>query len=289
MTSQVLLNGLLSAITYILVASGFSLVWSAARFFNFAHGAIITAGAYTAFATVELAGLPLVTSPLCAVLVSMILGWVIELCAYRPLRRLGASPLNLLLASLGLYIVLLNVIAAVFGNDAKTIQRPIVEGIHILGGRLTQVQIAMALVSLVVLGLLGWGLGYTRVGRAMRAVANNPQLASSVGLDSDMVILASIVIGSGLAGLAGSLVALDVGATPVMGMNLLLFGVVAAIAGGMGKPIGLLLGGVILGFLQHFTAWFIGTEWQDAVALTLFVLVLLVKPEGLLGIARSNS
>ena len=169
-----------------------------------------------------------VSTGLCAAL-----GILIEISVYRPLRHKGSSSLILLLASLGIYIVLQNIISMIFGDDIKTIRSGIVkEGINILGARITPVQITIIVVSLLLLVSCFLFLKYTKIGRAMRAVANDSELARVAGIESDKVILLTFALGSALAGIAGILVALDVDITPTMGMNALMMGVVAVIIGG---------------------------------------------------------
>ena len=166
---------------------------------------------------------------LCAVL-----GVIIETSVYRPLRHKGSSSLILLLASLGIYIVLKNIISMVFGDNTKTIRSGIVkEGLQILGARITPVQITIICVSLLLVLSCFLFLKYTKNGRSMRAVSNNPELALISGINSDGVVFWAFALGSALAGIAGILVALDVNMTPTMGMNALMMGVAAVIIGGV--------------------------------------------------------
>jgi len=212
------------------------------------------------------------------------LGCLIDSFIYRPLRHKGSSPLVLLLASLGIYIVLQNVISMVFGDDAKTIRFGIVkEGINILGARITPVQITIIAVSLFLLLCCFFFLKYTKMGQAMRAVANNPELARISGIESDRVILSTFALGSALAGIAGILVALDVDMTPTMGMNALMMGVVAVIIGGVGSMPGIALGALLLGMAQHLGVWKISSQWQDAIAFVVLLMFLLFRPQGFLG------
>ena len=126
-------------------------------------------------------------------------------------------------------------------------------------------------------------LKYTKIGQAMRAVANDPELASVTGIETDRVILSTFALGSALAGIAGILVALDVDMTPTMGMNALLMGVVAVIIGGIGSIPGVALGALLLGMAQQFGIWKISSQWQDAIAFVILLIFLLFRPQGFLG------
>lgn len=284
MLPQILANSLISAATYGIVGIGFSVIFSTVRFFHFAHGAAIAIGAYIVFALTSLAGVPLWAAMILALIACAGVGCGMELAVYRPLRARKTSPLGLLLASFGLYIVLQNVISLVFGDDAKAL-RPgtIREAFTVFGARITGVQLIIVGAALLLAALLQVFQKRTRLGKALRAVANDPELAEISGIRSSRVILAAFAIGSALAGLAGILVALNVDMTPTMGLRLLMMGIVAVIVGGAYNIAGVLLGAAVLGAGQHVAAWTIGARWQDAVAFALLLLVLVLKPEGLLG------
>jgi len=282
--TQIAVNILLVAMEYALIGVGFSLIYHVVPFFHFAHGLVFTAGAYFTFLLHVWCGLSLFFSISIAIGLSAVLGCLIDSFIYRPLRHKGSSPLVLLLASLGIYIVLQNVISMIFGDDAKTIRFGMVkEGINILGARITPVQIIIIAVSLFFLLCCFFFLKYTKMGQAMRAVANNPELARISGIESDRVILSTFALGSALAGIAGILVALDVDMTPTMGMNALMMGMVAVIIGGVGSIPGIALGSLLLGIAQHLGAWFISSQWQAAIAFVVLLIFLLFRPQGFLG------
>ena len=284
MWQQLIVNGLISASVYLLVAVGFVLIYWVSRFFHFAHGVVFTAGAYFTFLCKMWFGLPLFLSLVLAIGLCALLGCSMEVSVYRPLRRKATSPLILLLASLGIYIVLQNVISMIFGDDTKAIRSGVVkEGINLLGARITPIQILIICVSLVLVVAVALFLKRTKIGKAMRAVANDPQLASVSGIDTDRVILWTFAVGSALAGVAGILVALDVDMTPTMGMKALMMGVVAVIIGGVGSIPGVAFGALLLGMAQHFGVWYISSQWQDAIAFVILLAFLLFRPEGFMG------
>ena len=281
---QVVFNGLFSGAVACLVGIGFSLIYRTARFFHFSHGIVFTSGAYFTFLFYVWLGQPLLFSILLSIIASTLLGCVMEVFVYRPLNHKGASPQLLFLASLGIYVVLQNIISTVFGDAPKTIRSGVVEeGINILGARVTPIQILIIGVSIVLVVMVAVLLKKTKMGRAMRAVANDPELAKVSGIESDRVILWTFAAGSALASIAGILMALDVDMTPTMGMNALMMGAVASIIGGIRSIPGVALGALLLGMAQHMGAWKISSQWQDAIAFFILLVFLLFRPQGFLG------
>ena len=200
------------------------------------------------------------------------------------MRRDRASPLVLLLASLGLYVMLQNGISMAFGDDTKILLASSgTVGRSILGARLTDVQLVTICSAIAVFVGTTALLGRTRLGVAMRAVSDDPALADVAGIDSDRIVLWAFAVGSALAGLTGVLLALDVGMTPTMGLNVLVMGVVALIVGGIRSVSGIALGALLLGLAQHMGAWTMGSQWQDTVAFVILLAFLIVRPEGVLG------
>ncbi|MCK5057942.1 MAG: branched-chain amino acid ABC transporter permease [Candidatus Aminicenantes bacterium] len=284
MSIQVIFNVFISFSYYLLIAISFSLVYSITRFFHFAHAVVFTGGAYFTFLFKVWLGLPLGLAVVLAIVCSALLGCLMDVGVYRHLRKKQASSMILLLASLGMYIVLQNLISMVFGDDTKTIRSwAVKEGLNVFGARITPVQILIIVTSIVLVVLVALFLKKSKMGKAMRAVANDPELANISGINSNRVILWTFAIGSALAGIAGILVSLDVDMTPTMGMNALMMGVVAMIIGGVGSIPGVALGALLLGFAQHFGVWKISSQWQDAIAFIILFVFLMFKPEGFLG------
>ncbi len=281
---QISVNILIAASTIFLMALGFSLIYTVTRFFHFAHAILFTAGAYFAFVFNVWMGFPLALAILLAVAVTALGGCLLELSIYRPLRRQGGSPLVLLIASLGTYIALQNVISLIFGDDTKSLRSNVVrEGFNILGARITAVQLVTVLASVGLMVLVLLLLKKTELGKAMRAVASDAELACLSGIESRRVILWTFAIGSALAGVAGILVALDVDMTPTMGMMPLMLGIVALYIGGVGSLPGIAVGALLLATAQQVAVWYIGSAWQDPVAFFLLLLFLLFRPVGIFG------
>ena len=276
---QVLVNILISASTILLIALGFALVYRTVRFFHFAHAIVFTSGAYFAFACHEWAGLPLVLAVPAGVLLSACVGCLIELMVYRPLRSRNASSLVLLLASLGVYIALQNIVSMFFGDDTKLLRiGSVSEGIDLLGARITPVQIATVITAVALTAAVVVCLTKTRVGLALRAVASDKSLSSISGVPGDLVILVAFAAGSALAATAGVLVALSSDMTPTMGMNPLMLAVVAVIVGGAGKTYGLICASLFLAGAQQTVVWHFGAQWQDPMAFVILLLCLLCHP-----------
>ena len=284
MPNQIIINIIIACSIYTLVAIGFALIYQTTRFFHFAHAVIFTSGAYFAFLFNQIFGWSYYAAIPAAVFLSLFLGVLIEFFIYKPLRRKKASPIILLLASLGIYIVLQNLISLFFGDDTKSIRTwEVKEGINIAGAYITPVQIIIVSSSLLLVGVVAVYLSRTKTGKAMRAVANSQELSNFSGIKSDKIILISFAIGSALAGVAGILVELDVDMTPTMGMNMLLMGVVVMIVGGVGSIWGIVLGSLLLATAQNLAVWYISSQWMDASAFALLLVFLLFKPEGFLG------
>lgn len=282
--TQIIVNILIATGVTTLIALGFALIYQTTHFFDFAYGIVLTSGAYFTFLFKEWLHFPLVISVIVAAILSAFLGCLIDFFIYRPLRKREATSLTLLIASLGVYTVFQNVISIIFGDTTRTIRTGVVkEGITILDARITSIQFTIIGVSLILVIAVALLLKRTKIGQAIRAVANNAQLAEIAGIESNQIISATFALGSGLAGVAGILISFDIDMTPTMGLNAMITGVVAAIIGGIGSIPGSLLGALLLSMAQNVGAWFIGFQWQDTIAFILLLAFLLLKPQGFLG------
>ena len=282
--AQLIINGIIAGSIYTLIAIGFGLIYSVTRFFHFAHGAVYTAGAYFAYLLVVWYGLPLFLAVSLAVILSSLLGVLIEITIYRSLRKKGSDSLIFLLTSLGIYIVLQNVISLVFGDDTKSLRSgEVLEGIKILGGRITPVQISIIVVSIILFIITSLILKKTKIGKAIRAVANDLELAEISGIDTDKIILYTFAVGSALAASAAILISFDIDMTPNMGLSALMMGIVAVIIGGKESIHGVACGGLFLGLAQHIGSYKISSKWQDSIAFFILILFLLFRPQGFVG------
>jgi branched-chain amino acid transport system permease protein len=284
MLNQLLFNGVIAGGIYALVAIGFALIYQTTRFFHFAHGAVYTFGAYFAYLFfVQLGFDRWLAFPLACV-ATMVLGVALEVGIYKPMRNRKATDLTLLIASLGLYIVLQNVISMVWGDDTKTMRTgEVVEGHAILGARITNIQIAIIATSLALITLIALMLTRTKFGKALRALANDPELARLSGINSDRYIMYAFAIGSFLAAVAAIMISFDTDMTPTMGFNALVMGVIAVIVGGIGSLPGAALGGLLIGLAQNLGVYWLPSKWQDTIAFVILIGFLLFRPYGILG------
>jgi branched-chain amino acid transport system permease protein len=295
---QQIINGLVLGSIYALVALGYTMVYGILGLINFAHGEVVMIGALTALTVVKLlanSGLPgpivVLAGLSVGAAVCMALGFTIERVAYRPLR--AAPRLAPLITAIGVSIVLQQVMMLIWGRSYHTFP-PLLPATarHFLGAQITDTQIIIvAMAAIVMTGLLAL-VNYTRLGRAMRATAENPSIASLMGVNINKIISVTFVIGSGLGALAGVMVSANYSIAHYhMGFILGLKAFTAAVLGGIGNLAGAMVGGVLLGLIESLgagyigdlTGGFLGSHYQDVFAFFVLILVLVLRPSGLLG------
>jgi branched-chain amino acid transport system permease protein len=293
MIQQLIINGIIAGSIYALIAIGFTVIYKTVKFFHLAHGAVYTAGAYLTYSMVKLNldngvwTLEWFFAFLVGIIGAGVLGILIDRVVYYPLRKQNASNLIFLLASFGVFIFLQNLIQLIYGAQILTIRTgPVKEGHHFLGAVITDVQITILLVSLVCLIGLWVFIQKTKLGKAMRAVSDDPIAANVVGINPEKIILFSFAIGSALAGLAGILISFETNIEPTMGFNAILKGIIASIVGGIGSIPGAVLGGFFLGLAENLGVWKIQAGWKDAIAFAILIIFLLIRPWGILGNRR---
>ncbi len=281
---QYVVNGLNAGATCALVALGFGLIFHVCGFFHFAHGGVYGLGAYAAYALIQLLGWPIGCAVPGAILIAALGGATIDLSVYRPLQRIRATPLAILIASLGLLLVIQNGLSLAFGDDTKSLRAgDISEAYSFLGARMTAIQIVTIFAVIVVFGALSFLFSFSGFGKRWRAVANDSELASVFGVNTKAIVTITFLLGSAIAGLAAILAAYDTDLTPVMGFKALLGAVVAVIVGGRGSVLGILLGGLLVGMTQHLVVWILPAQWQDTSVFFILVVFLLFRPQGFLG------
>jgi len=283
MLIQLLANGFVSGCVYALVALGFAFIYNTTRIFHLAHGAVYTAAAYFFYLFSITFKWPLLASLVTGVLLTAILGFIINFLVYEPLARRKASLLIFLLSSIGVYTVIINIIAMFFGNETK-ILRPGIEKTYQLGSViLTKIQMAEIFSFLILIPIAFILLQKTSWGKQIRAVRDNPQLAIVMGINTQWIRYSVFVFGSILAGVGAILIAMDVGMDPHVGMPMLLMAAVAVIIGGVGTFGGAVLGAFLIALLQSLVIWQISARWVDAITFLILIIFLIFKPEGLLG------
>jgi branched-chain amino acid transport system permease protein len=302
---QNLLNGISIGSVYAIFALGYTLVFSILGIINFAHGAVFTLGAYVTYGLAVgqfginglLAGMntpaqvPFPLSLLLATLLSGAAGVLIERLAFRPLRARAADPLLALVSSLGVSLVVVNLIQYLVGAEIYSfpgdiygdVPPALVFEVHGAPVAIRTVQAVIFAVSLVILVVLGYVIGFTKAGKALRAVAENPTAASLLGISVDRYILYTFFLSGFLGGLAGTLVGTSFGvAGPYFGVTYGLKGLAVIVLGGLGSIPGAVLGGMVIGLAEAFVPADL-SAYKEAVAFALFFLILLVRPQGLLG------
>lgn len=287
--TQLIINGLIAGAIYALVASGFSIIYSVNKFVHFAHGATIAFSAYVLYFLFAVSGLNFGFSVILAIIFAALLGLVMNVVVYKELRKRKSSSVILLIASFALLILLESLILLYFGADVKTIGYiEVSKGMEFLGAIITPLQVVIILTSFVLLALLFLFMKKTKIGKAMRAVSDNKDVASILGISPVRIYNWSFIIGSAIAGIAGVLVALEQNLEPTMGTGLIIKGFTAAIIGGIGSVPGAILGAFLLGFAENFGIWYLPSGYKDAIAFVILFLFLLFRPNGILGIKRGR-
>jgi branched-chain amino acid transport system permease protein len=297
---QQLINGIVLGSIYALVALGYTMVYGILGLINFAHGEVVMVGAMVALTVIQVllgAGSPL-PAPLilalglaAAIAVCMALGFTIERVAYRPLRN---SPrLAALITAIGVSILLQNAAMIIWGRQYHSFPALLPDTPHQIGGAaINDLQILIVLLACAIMGGLLFLVHRTRLGRAMRATSQNPEVAGLMGVNINTVIAVTFVIGSALAAVAGIMVSAYYGiAHYFMGFMLGLKAFTAAVLGGIGNLAGAMLGGLLLGIIESLgagyigplTGGFLGSHYQDVFAFLVLILVLVFRPSGLLG------
>ncbi len=295
---QQLINGLTLGAVYAVVALGYTMVYGIIQLINFAHGDVVMVGAMVAFSVIGAlapSGLPPLVVVLvatgCAILSCMLIGYAMERLAYRPLR--GAPRLAPLITAIGVSIILQHLALMIWSRNPLAFPQILKTQSYDIGGAtITNVQIAILSISLAIMAGLVALVYRTRLGTAMRATAQNPQVAGLMGIDANRVIAFTFVIGAALAAVAGVMVASYYGiAHYAMGSQLGLKAFCAAVLGGIGNIPGAMLGGVLLGLVEALGAGYIGdltdnvfgSNYQDVFAFIVLIGVLVLRPSGLLG------
>ena len=280
-----ILNGISLGSVYAIIALGYTMVYGIAKMLNFAHGDIIMVGSYVAFIAINSMGLPVQVSILLSVVVCTVLGMVIERVAYKPLRH--ASKLAVLITAIGASYFLQNVALLIFGANTKSFTSIVGNGsVQLAGGALsvTMVTIVTVIACVVIMiGLMAF-MKYSKAGHAMLAVSEDDGAAQLMGINVNATIALTFAIGSGLAAIAGVLLCSAYPSlTPYTGSMPGIKAFVAAVFGGIGSIPGAFIGGILLGVIEILGKAYISSQLADAIVFAVLIVVLVVKPTGLLG------
>lgn len=281
-----LINGLRTGSIYALIALGYTMVYGIAKMINFAHGDIIMVGAYALFVFISLLNVPITVSVLLSIVLCGVMGIFIERVAYKPLRK--APPLAVLITAIGVSFFLENAALLIFSANPKPFKSIIhvhtvkIGSVSIAG--ITIVTLVVTLISMICLTLF---INKTKAGSAMRAVSEDKGAALLMGINVDKTISMTFAIGSSLAAVAGILYVCQYQSlNPMLGAIPGLKAFIAAVLGGIGSVPGAMLGGILLGLIESISKAYLSTELSDAIVFGVMILVLLVKPTGLLGKKR---
>ena len=280
-----LINGISLGSVYAIIALGYTMVYGIAKMLNFAHGDVIMVGAYVCFFAVSSYHLPPILGVVIAIALCTMLGIVIERLAYKPLRQ--AASLAVLITAIGVSYFLQNGAQLLWGSNNKMFPDIIPgAGISLFGGQLhiTAATLVTILACVVIMLVLTWFTGNTRMGKAMRAVSEDKGAAQLMGINVNTTISMVFAIGSGLAAIAGVLLCSAYPTLmPTTGSMPGIKAFTAAVLGGIGSIPGAALGGVLLGVIEIFAKAYIGTQFADAIVFGVLIVVLLIRPAGLLG------
>lgn len=280
-----LINGISLGSVYAIIALGYTMVYGIAKMLNFAHGDVIMVGAYISFCATSYLHLPPIVSVLIAMIVCTVLGIVIEGLAYKPLRK--ASSLAVLITAIGVSYFLQNAALLIWGSAPKTFTSIVpIDSFALFGGKLiiTPESIITVLSCIVIMIALTLFTRKSKMGKAMRAVSEDKDAAELMGINVNVTISLTFAIGSALAAIAGVLLC---SAYPVLipttGSMPGIKAFTAAVFGGIGSIPGAMIGGILLGIIEIFSKSYISTNLSDAIVFAVLIIVLLVKPTGLLG------
>ena len=280
---QQLLNGLNQGAIYALIALGYTMVYGIAKMLNFAHGDVIMVGAYTLFVTMGTLGLPAYLGVILSIVFCAVLGVVLEKIAYKPLR--GSSPLAVLITAIGVSYFLQSLALLIFGSQQQKVESVVnLPSVYLGAVELSGESIATLGITIIIMVALTLFIKKTKTGRAMLALSEDRGAAQLMGINVNRTISITFAIGSGLAAVAGALFVSSYGFVgPYTGSLPGIKAFVAAVLGGIGSIPGAMLGGILLGIIESFSKAYISTQLSDAIVFGVLILVLLVRPSGLLG------
>lgn len=280
-----LINGISLGSVYAIIALGYTMVYGIAKMLNFAHGDIIMVGGFTVFTIVSTAGGSPVVGVLASIVVCTVLGVTIEKVAYRPLR--GASPLAVLITAIGVSYLLQNVALLIFGSNARQFTSVVtLPALKLAGGKLSisGVTIVTIITCVIIMLALTTFINKTKIGQAMLAVSEDKGAATLMGVNVNGTIAVTFAIGSSLAAIAGVLLCSAYPSlTPYTGSMPGIKAFVAAVFGGIGSIPGAMIGGILLGVIENLAKAYISSQLADAIVFSVLIIVLLVRPTGILG------
>lgn len=286
---QLVVSGVIMGCIYVLIAMGYGLIYGTTGEFHVAHGGVFTFSGYFGYMFLEKLGLNLVFTLILTAILAAVMGMVIQTLIFEPMRRKGASHIHIFIASMGMLIILENLSSLLFGVQPlnitnEALKKPIDLGSFIV----TPLQIIiMVVTALVVIGLLLF-LRYSKFGIAIRGVSDSKEMATIVGIKPARINLFVYAIGSAVTAPAGVLLAMESGATPFRGTFLILLGAMAMIIGGIGSVAGAAIAAMLMSLVQNLAVWQIPAEWMNVIMMTVLLVIIFVRPQGIFGAKMST-
>lgn len=280
---QFIINGLITGILYSLLAIGFALVYNTTRVFHITAAGIYVFAAYMFWFFVAKVEFAIIPASLMAIVLTMFLSLLSELCVYRPLKNKKASLNVAMIASIGLMTVIINTIAMCFGNETKVVENAILQPLTFGDLVITTPQKHQTVVGIVVLAVFMAVLKWTNWGLRLKALSADEILFETLGYNTNATRVLVFLVSGAFIALASCLTVYDVGLDPNMGMSILINAMVAMILGGVGKFSTCILGGLSLGLLQSLTVYHFASNWQNAVTFLVLLILLFLRPQGIAG------
>lgn len=282
---QLIINGLIAGSVYALAAAGFALVYHVAKFQYFSHGAILTIGAYAFFMFLNLMGLHYLPAAVFSIIISIFAALLTNWLVYMPLRKRKAGGVPLLVSSVVLLIFSSSLMQAIFGSGTKSLL-PSSQNIIFDTGffTITIIQIAIIALAVILFFILFLILMKTRLGKAMRALADNRDVAQVVGINPEKIYTYTFIIAAVLGGVSGILIGLEQNLYPRMGVLIIIKGFISSVVGGLGSVPGSIIGGLFIGVIENVGIWFLPSGYKDVISFTTLLVFLLFRPQGILGV-----
>lgn len=285
--AQLTVSGIVVGSSYALLGVSFGVIYATTKIFHLAHAVPYAVAAYGAVYASDNLGLPFAVSLAVGLVAGVLFGIAIEVLFYRPMRNRNATLLTIFLVSLGISVAFPNLLQLAFGPDNKTLPRPENPTYELGPVTISRHDVAAIVIAWVLIAIVATFIVKTRFGRSVTAMRTNPTMAAAVGIDSKRIYVAVFAIGSFLIAVAGLLFTTKGVATPTMGLEPTLTGFIAAFLGGIGSQWGAALGGLALGLVSSWSALYLSVDYGPVVVFGAMFLVLLVRPQGLLGRAAA--
>ncbi len=284
---QLIINSVVTGSIYVLIAIGLTMIYRVLKFANFSHAELVTFGAYVAYIINVTLGQSLFYGLIAAFILTGLLGIATDRLVFKKLREKGSDVISMMIASIGIGLVVRQSIQEAWGPQIRWYDIE-VRTYEILGGAITELQLYIIAISIILILLLHFLFTETKLGKAMRGVSDNPQLAMSSGIDNEKILLWVWFIGGGLAGMGGVFRGADTRLVPLLGWEVILSAFAVVILGGIGSFYGAIVAAYILGFTENFgvailSELSISTGYRPAIAFMLLILVLILKPTGIMG------